>query len=73
MVTRELLKTEIDSLPDSVLHTIHEFISFQKFHADIFEDDAEYLSSIPSMVEIIRKGKATPLNECLDTVGWDIK
>jgi hypothetical protein len=72
MVTRELIKNEIDTLPDSVLNTIHEFISFQKFHLEIFEDDTEYLSSIPQMAEIIMKGKATPLTECLDTVGWDI-
>jgi len=32
-----------------------------------------YLQSIPGMKESIMKGKATPLDECLDSVGWDIK
>ena len=32
-----------------------------------------YLQSIPGMKESIMEGKATPVNECLDSVGWDIK
>ena len=31
-----------------------------------------YLQSIPCMKESIMEGKATPLDECLDSVGWDI-
>ena len=31
-----------------------------------------YLQSIPGMKESIIEGKATPLGECLDSVGWDI-
>ena len=31
-----------------------------------------YLQSIPGMKESISEGKATPLDECLDSVGWDI-
>jgi len=31
-----------------------------------------YLQSIPGMKQSILKGKATPINECLDSVGWDI-
>ena len=31
-----------------------------------------YLQSIPGMAESIMKGKATPINECLDGIGWDI-
>jgi len=31
-----------------------------------------YLQSIPGMKEAILKGKATPISECLDSVGWDI-
>jgi hypothetical protein len=33
---------------------------------------ANYLQSIPGMKESIMKGKTTPLDECLDSVGWDI-
>ena len=31
-----------------------------------------YLKSIPGMTESIMEGKAIPLSECLDSVGWDI-
>ena len=31
-----------------------------------------YLQSIPGMKESIMEGKATPLKECLDSVGWAI-
>ena len=31
-----------------------------------------YLQSIPGMKESILEGKATPVSECLDSVGWDI-
>ena len=72
MSTRDFVKTQIDTLPDAVLEAVMEFISFQKFRLGLFEDDTEYLSSIPSMVKIIQEGRATPLNECLDSVGWDI-
>ena len=72
MINRDYLKTQIDNLPDAALERVVEYISFQKFCLGLFEDDTEYLSSIPGMVDIIQKGKATPLEECLDSVGWDI-
>ncbi|MCL2719240.1 MAG: type II toxin-antitoxin system Phd/YefM family antitoxin [Lachnospiraceae bacterium] len=31
-----------------------------------------YLQSIPGMNDSIMEGKATPVSECLDSVGWDI-
>jgi PHD/YefM family antitoxin component YafN of YafNO toxin-antitoxin module len=31
-----------------------------------------YLQNIPGMAESIKEGKATPISECLDSVGWDI-
>ena len=31
-----------------------------------------YLQNIPGMAESIKEGKATPVSECLDSVGWDI-
>ena len=31
-----------------------------------------YLQSIPGMKQSIIEGKATPLSDCLDNVGWDI-
>jgi len=31
-----------------------------------------YLQNIPGMAESIREGKATPISECLDSIGWGI-
>ena len=31
-----------------------------------------YLKSIPGMANSILEGKATPISECLDDIGWDI-
>ena len=31
-----------------------------------------YLQSVPGMKDSILEGKATPISECLDSVGWDI-
>ena len=31
-----------------------------------------YLQNIPGMQDSIKEGKATPVSECLDSVGWDI-
>ena len=39
MTNREHIKNEIDSLPDSVIDKIQEFITFQKFSLALFEHD----------------------------------
>ena len=72
MSSREYVKSKIDTLPESVIDKVQEFISFQLYSLGIFEDDTEYLESIPGMKESIMEGKATPVSECLDSVGWDI-
>ena len=69
MNNREFVKAQIDSLPESILEKVIEFISFQSW---LFGSDDEYLISIPGMAESIKEGMATPLSECLDSVGWDI-
>jgi len=72
MSSREYIISQLDTLPESALDKVQEFISFQKYSLGIFENDTEYLASIPGMVESIMEGKATPVSECLDSVGWDI-
>jgi hypothetical protein len=72
MNTREYLKHQVDILPENILETIREFILFQRFNNNMFCSDTEYLESIPGMIESIQEGSATPLDECLDNVGWDI-
>jgi len=72
MSSRDYIISQLDALPESVLDKVREFIAFQRFSMGIFENDTEYLQSIPGMAESIIEGKATPLSECLDSVGWDI-
>ena len=72
MSNLEFVKTQLDTLPESVLTKVIEFIAFQRYSLDLIDNDDDYLSSIPGMTEIIMEGKSTPLSDCLDNVGWDI-
>jgi hypothetical protein len=72
MSSRDYIISQLDTLPESVLDKVQEFIMFQRFSMGVFESDTEYLQSIPKMTESIMEGKATPVSECLDSVGWDI-
>ena len=72
MSSRDYIISQLDTLPEPVLDKVQEFIMFQRFSMGVFESDTEYLQSIPGMTESIKKGKATPISECLDSVGWDI-
>ena len=65
MSTREFIKGQIDILPESVLDKVQEFISFQRYILGLFEDDTQYLESIPGMVESIKVASAEPLSECV--------
>ena len=68
MSRKELLMTQIDSLPDSVVEKVLEFISFQRYSLGLFENDSDYLSSIPGMAESIVQGMTTPISECFETL-----
>ncbi len=72
MVTRELLKHEIDILPDEALVDIQKYIMFQKFSFGIFDSDTEYLNSIPGMAKNIIEGMQEPIDKCLseNEVSW---
>ena len=72
MSSRDYIISQLDALPEPVLDKVQEFIMFQRFSMGVFESDTEYLQSIPGMSESIMEGKATPICECLDSVGWDI-
>ena len=72
MSSRDYILNQLDSLPESILDKVKEFIMFQRFSAGIYESDTEYLQSIPGMTESIMEGRAEPISECLDSVGWDI-
>ena len=64
MTNREYIKTQIDTLPEGVLDKISEFITFQRFTLGLYDNDTDYLMSVPGMAEIIKEGLNTPLSEC---------
>ena len=68
MSRKELLMTQIDSLPDSVIGKVLEFVSFQRYSLGLFENDTDYLNSIPGMPESIIQGLKTPIHECFETL-----
>jgi len=70
MITREYVKTQIDTLPENALEKLAEFIAFQRFTLGLFDNDTDYLMSIPGMVESIKLGMNEPLSESVDEV-WD--
>jgi hypothetical protein len=68
MSKRELLMTQIDSLPDSVVEKVLEFISFQRYSLGLFDNDTDYLRSIPGMAESIVQGLKTSVHDCFETL-----
>ena len=64
MILRDYAKSQIDTLPDKAIEKIVDFISFQRFSLG-YEDDTEYLMSVPTMKEKILEGLNTPIDECV--------
>jgi hypothetical protein len=65
MVARDYIKAQLDTLPESIIEKVLEFIFFQKFSNDLIESDEDYFASVPGMKEIIMEGLTTPLSECI--------
>lgn len=65
MSSKDLAVKEINSLPDSAIDKVIEFIMFQKYMLGLFENDTDYLESIPGMVDKIKDGMNTPLSDCV--------
>ena len=63
---REYLKMQIDRLPDSVIKHIQEYVSFQLYSLGMFDNDTDYLNSIPGMAHIVTQGIAAPISECFE-------
>ncbi|GHS85193.1 hypothetical protein AGMMS49957_00770 [Synergistales bacterium] len=66
MSEREYLKIQIDRLPDGVIKHIQEYVSFQLYSLGMFDNDTDYLNSIPGMADMITQGLATPISECFE-------
>ena len=65
MTIRELIKKEIDNLPNDALYAVRDFLLFQKYRQILEMDDTAYLNSIPGMADSIKAGIETPLSECV--------
>jgi len=65
MSRRDYVKFQADALPEQVIERVIEFISFQKFRLGLFEDDTEYLMSIPGMVDKIEDAAKESLSNCV--------
>ena len=68
MSRKEFLMAQIDLLPDSAIEKMLEFVSFQRYSLGLFENDTDYLNSIPGMAESIIQGLETPVHECFETL-----
>jgi hypothetical protein len=65
MSNREYARTQIDTLPEDIIEKLVEFISFQKFTLGLYDNDTDYLNSVPGMTDKIKNGMNTPLSECV--------
>ena len=60
MSAREYMKVQADVLPEQIIEKVLEFISFQRYRTGLFENDTEYLMSIPGMTEKIEAASHEP-------------
>jgi len=69
---RELIKRDIELLPDEALDDLRKYVLMQKFYFNIFDNDTDYLNSIPGMADKIISGMQEPLSESIpaDMVEW---
>lgn len=65
MSNREYAKAQIDTLPEIAVEKVIEFISYQKYSLGLYDNETDYLLSVPGMAEKIKDGLATPLSECV--------
>ena len=62
MTAREYAKAQIDALPEQAVAKVVEFIAFQRFSMG-FENDTDYLLSIPGMLDKIETASSQPTSQ----------
>ena len=65
MSNRDYVRMQINSLPDSIIDRLQDFIAYQKFTHGLYDNDTDYLTAIPGMVESIKAAAAEPLEDCV--------
>jgi len=64
---RDFAITQINTLPEEAVEKVIEFISFQKFNFGLeYDNDTDYLYSIPGFVEKIKEARNAPPEEWED-------
>ena len=66
MSNREYVITQLNTLPDSAIDKVRDFVAFQMFSLGLYQSDTEYLASIPGMVESIKAAANEHFEECID-------
>ena len=65
MSNRDYVRTQVETLPDSIIDKLQDFIAYQRFSLGLFDSDTDYLTAIPGMVESIKAAAAEPLEDCI--------
>ena len=65
MTNREYIINQIDTLPETAIVKVVEFITFQKYSLGLLNNDTDYFYAIPGMVDKIKEGLDTPLSDCV--------
>jgi hypothetical protein len=73
MSNKELLMAQIDTLPDSVVEKVLEFVSFQRYSLGLFDNDTDYLRAIPDMAGSIAQGIKTSDLDRFETKGGTLE
>jgi len=64
MTNREYIKEQLDILPEKAIEKLIEFISFQRYSLGLYDNDTDYLMSVPGMADKVKDGLNTPLSDC---------
>ena len=65
MTNQEYIINQLNILPEDTIAKIVDFISYQKFTLGLYDNDTDYLMSVPGMTKKIQEGLSTPLSECV--------
>jgi DNA-binding ferritin-like protein (Dps family) len=69
--TQKEMVNLLNNIPENFQYIILEYAKYIKKQAEKGElSDMEYLSSIPGMVELIKKSAETDITDCSDKIDW---
>lgn len=69
---KDILKKEIDTLSEDLLGEVIDFVGYLKMKKGIYENDTDYLESIPMVKESILDGEKEKIEDCkpLKDIKW---